>query len=614
MTRDARCASALQRSLIVCLVAALPRTAHAGGNEFPAGGTRSLGRGGAGMARADDPSVMVRNPALLADLWDDQALLGGHLVLTGGCFQATGAYGWNTSGRPDVSELGNGPLLLNSPAGGRDLQGNPLSNYANEPYPEVCLRGKAQALPQLAVAMKLSPDLGVGLGFFPPDVAGMSQWGNSDGTVDTPNGKRPNPMRFAAGTTLTSHSYFSLLAAFGYRAADWLRVGAGLQWTAVAYDSRSWAVSNVFDTSVTTRADAFGRDLFIPGIVASVAVKPIDSLDIAFGFRWSDRVKNNAKVDITTSAFGTGALHPYLDPNGQVQNLGGSVPTTTNNQIAAVNAPPIYVPQLSFGLRYADRLQPEPKDRAKAHAAAGRSVQDAMQTERFDLELDGVYYFNSVNDATVATITGGTVTINQISSDGTIVPPQVIEFGHCRVPLVDKMCPLPSRDAVTSHHGMNQLSLRLGGDYNVLPGLLALRAGVSYESAGQKPQYLEFTNYLLQRVGLHIGLTLRVAQKTDISLAFSHFLQEHVRLQVNDTQASYPARYKTPAYHFRPGAGVTDANGANADAKNGFAGVAEQPVPNGSTRTVDDIGPDFVNAGDYYVTLDAASLTLTQHF
>jgi hypothetical protein len=566
------------------------------------------------MARADDPSVMVRNPALLADLWDDQALLGGHLVLTGGCFQATGAYGWNASGRPDVSELGDGPLLLNSPAGGRDLQGNPLSNYANEPYPNVCLRGMAKALPQLALAMKLSPDLGVGLGFFPPDVAGMSQWGNSDGTVDTPNGKRPNPMRFGPGATLLSTSYFSVLAAIGYRAAHWLRVGAGLQWTAVAYDTRSWAVGSVSDPSVSIRADAFGRDLFIPGIVASVAVKPIDALDIAVGFRWSDRVKNTAKVDITTSAFGTGVLYPYLDPSGQVQNLGGSVPTTTNNEVAAVNAPPIYVPQLSLGVRYANRLQPEPKDRAKAHAAAGRTVEDPMQTERFDLELDGVYYFNSVNDATVATITGGTVTINQIGADGTIVPPQVIEVGHCRVPLVDKVCPLPSRDAVTSHHGMNQLSLRFGGDYNVLPGLLALRAGVSYENAGQKPQYLEFTSYMLQRVGLHIGFTLRVAQKTDISLAFSHFIQEHVRLQVNATQALYPAHYKTPEYHFQPGAGVADASGANADAKHGFAGVAQQPIANGSTRTVDDIGPDFVNAGDFYVTLDVASLSLTQHF
>jgi hypothetical protein len=569
------------------------------------------------MARADDPSVMVRNPALLADLWDDQALLGGHLVLTSGCFQATGAYGWNTSGRPDVSNLGNGPLVLNGPANGTDLQGKPLGNYANEPFPNVCLRGMAQALPQLALAMKLTPDLGVGLGFFPPDVDSMNRWGNSDGTVDTPNGKRPNPIRFAPGTTLLAASYFSVLAAIGYRAARWLRVGAGLQWTAIAFEARSWGIPepSLFDTSITASADVFGRDLFIPGIVASLDVKPIDDLDIAVGFRWSDRVKNNAKIDITTSKFGTGGLYPYLDPNGQTQNLGGSVPTTTNNQIAAVNAPPIYVPQLSLGLRYANRLQPEPKDRAKEHAAAGRTVEDPMQTERFDLELDGVYYFNSADDTTVATTTGATATINQIGADGIPVPPQVLAFGRCRVPLVDKVCPLPSRDAVSYHHGMNQLSLRFGGDYNVLPGLLALRAGVSYENNGQKPQYLEFTSYMLQRVGLHIGFTLRVAQKTDISLAFSHFIQEHVRLQVNTTQAGYPNHYKTPAYHFQPGAGVADANGANADANHGFAGVAEQPVPNAApARTVADVGPDFVNAGDYYVTLDVASLSLTQHF
>jgi hypothetical protein len=29
---------------------------------------------------------------------------------------------------------------------------------------------------------------------------------------------------------------------------------------------------------------------------------------------------------------------------------------------------------------------------------------------------------------------------------------------------------------------------------------------------------------------------------------------------------------------------------------------------------VSEVGPDFVNAGTYYVNLDVASMTLTQHF
>jgi long-subunit fatty acid transport protein len=568
------------------------------------------------MARADDPSVMVRNPALLADLWDDQAMLAGHMVLTSGCFQATGGYGWNTSGQPDQSNFGQGPILLNSPAGGTNLDGTPLSNYASEPFPKVCLHGHVQILPTLAIAMKLTPDLGVGLGFFPPDQDNMTQWGNSDGTVDTPNGKRPNPMRFGPIGSMQAVSFFSLLGAVGYRVADWLRIGGGLQWTAVAFNGRGWTELNAsqVDPHTNTATDSFGRDLFIPGVVASIDLKPIDNLDISLGFRWSDRVKSKAKLDITAGRWGTGSLYPFLDGAGNVQNIGTSVPQTTNNVVASVSAPPIYVPQLSLGVRYASRLQPEPKDRAKAKVAAGRTVEDHMQTERWDVEFDAIYYMNKANDQTLATITGGTLTLPQLGPDGTVTQSKPFEIGHCTVPLVDKVCPNSSRLVVLPHNGKNQMSMRFGGDYNVLPGLLALRAGVSYETDGQQIQFIEFTNYMLQRVGLHVGFTVRVAKKTDISFAFAHFIQEHVKLQVNDTQAAYPARYKDPKYNFEPGAGVGDANMQNANANNGFDGVAQQPLPNGTMRTVSEVGPDFVNAGTYYVNLDVASMTLTQHF
>jgi hypothetical protein len=319
-------------------------------------------------------------------------------------------------------------------------------------------------------------------------------------------------------------------------------------------------------------------------------------------------------LDITAGRWGTGQLYPFLDGAGNVQNIGTSVPQTTNNVIASVSAPPIYVPQLSLGVRYAARLQPEPKDRAKAKLAAGRTVEDHMQTERWDVEVDAIYYFNKANDQTLATINGGTLTVPQLGTDGTVTQSKPFEIGHCTVPLVDKSCPNPNRLVVLPHNGKNQISLRAGGDYNVLPGLFAVRAGVSYETDGQQVQFIEFTNYMLQRVGLHVGFTLRVAKKTDISFAFAHFIQEHVKLQVNDTQAAYPGRYKDPKYHFEPGAGVADANMQNANANNGFNGVAQQPLPNGTTRTVDDVGPDFVNAGTYHVNLDVASMTLTQHF
>ncbi|MFI5307171.1 MAG: hypothetical protein ACHQ53_07465, partial [Polyangiales bacterium] len=202
--------------LAALALAGWPRSASAGGPEFPAGGTRSLGRGAAGFARADDPSLMTRNPALLSELWDDQALIGAHFVLPKACFTPTGAQGWSVRS-PDVSNFGNGPVFLQAQPGDKDLNGKPLKGYQDDPYPTVCYKGGAIFLPQVALTMKLSPDLGVGLGFFPPDASAINQWGNRDGTVDTPDGKRPNPLRYYRSHL--NFSFFSILSAVGYRVA-----------------------------------------------------------------------------------------------------------------------------------------------------------------------------------------------------------------------------------------------------------------------------------------------------------------------------------------------------------------------------------------------------------
>ena len=45
------------------------RDARAGGMEWPDNGTRSLGRGGAFTAKADDPTAIVLNPAGLGSIF-----------------------------------------------------------------------------------------------------------------------------------------------------------------------------------------------------------------------------------------------------------------------------------------------------------------------------------------------------------------------------------------------------------------------------------------------------------------------------------------------------------------------------------------------------------------
>jgi long-subunit fatty acid transport protein len=583
------------------------------------------------MARADDAHVMTRNPALLADLWGDQAMLGAHLLLVDSCFWPTGAYGWGAdSAPPDVSIFdGKRPLVLSADANDMYLDGEPLPPYADEPFPEVCYSGPAPFLPQVGLTMKLAPDLGVGLGFFPPDGAGLNQWGNRDGTVDTPKGKRPNPLRFFRSNQTVS--FFTLLGAVGYRLNDFIRIGAGLQWNLAVFEATTWTTPQLSrNTRNDVRTNVFGRDLFIPGVIGSIHLKPIDALDIAIGYKWVDRVKAKAKLDITSGAFGTGEPFTYIsdsmmddDPSNDVlTTLGSAVPLTTPNQGGNVDAPPIWVPQLSIGLRYAQRLKPLTDHSEQAKRGAGKFIEDSMSNERWDIEANFIYYFNSDYDRSQFTTDDAELELQNVAGDG-VVSTIPSEVGKCVEPIrptpppgIDA-CPKKTHIVKTDFGGKNQISLRVGGDYNILPGLFTMRAGVSYETDGQDVEMLNVLTYMLERKGLHIGMTLRLFDKTDVSIGFAHFIQRDVRLQINqdDQIAAYPRKYKMPQYNFRPGRGVADIMEQGATNDGGFDGTAGVEVPNGSkTRTLDEPGPHYINAGSYFYHLDVVSLTFAQHF
>ncbi|MET0386435.1 MAG: hypothetical protein ABW321_10775 [Polyangiales bacterium] len=578
-------------ALISAVIASAPGPAAAGGSEFPASGTRNLGRGGSGLTRADDPTVMLRNPALLADLWEDMAYSGVHVLVPDSCFQATGNYTW-TSQVDDAANFGDGPVLVNI-ANASLPDGTPLPNIRDEAFPRVCYDGPVPILPNIALTMKLAPNIGVGLGFFPPDNAALAQWGNRNGTVDTANGLRPSPTRWFRSHLNTS--YFSALGAIGYRPTSWLRIGFGFQWALVVYSATEFTrPAQTRTTSNDVRVDITGRDLFIPGLIGSVHATPIDNLDIAIGFKWSDRVKSQAKLDITTSYFGSGRAFRYVNEDGMEEVAPGLLPLRSDNRLGTVDSPPVWVPELSFGVRYADRLAPrattDNETWQASHRAAGRNVDDAMATERWDIELNAVVVFNGFNNYSRFVSANEMVGSQSATEDGSPGLPLTAFVGQCTEP--EATC--AAREVPRPIHGKTQLSLRLGGEYNLMPGLFAVRGGLSYETDGQDPGYLNVTNYQLGRTGLHVGVTFRFAGKTDFSIAYAHFFQRSVALTVNPAR---PFSTRDPgAYHVVEGEGD---------------GVAQFPIADSSDSTE---GPLFANAGTFYYHLDVVSVALAQHF
>jgi len=282
--------------------------------------------------------------------------------------------------------------------------------------------------------------------------------------------------------------------------------------------------------------------------------------------------------------------------------LGTTLPTTVHNQRAEVTAPPIWVPQFSLGLRYADRLKPlvRDKDWQAARAAARGATEDSMANERWDIELDVIYYMTSAIDRTDATLKDVLVTFRTLNPQGAIDPPLTIYPGDCvdpnRALLPGEQCKkLRSRTVI---NGQDQIAVRLGGDYNLLPGLFTVRAGGSYETDGQTPSWMSPFQYMASRIGLHAGFTARVAQKTDISVGFAYFIQKDVRLQLNPKSSGQYNIFRSDPERYHLATGKLD-------------GTAEVEVPNSASPVA---GPFFANAGSYYYDLSVLSASISQRF
>ena len=228
-------------------------------------------------------------------------------------------------------------------------------------------------------------------------------------------------------------------------------------------------------------------DAFIPRLTASVHVVPHDSIDLMVGFTWTDRIR--ARGDLTLSS-------------GYYQDA--VIEELTINDVE-LGAPQPWL--LSFGIRYADRIAPRPTDPNQVERLTGR-VEDSMSNERWDVEFNFVYERNSVVNRFQVDIPR-----NGPNGDGTYS----IDTGgglSASIPW----------DIQLAHNWQDQMSFRLGGSYNVIPGLAAVNLGASFETNGVESGYeqLDFINF--KRYGLYAGLTVRIG-RFDVSLAYGHIHQ-----------------------------------------------------------------------------------------
>ena len=558
-----------RRSLTLFTILALlgaPAIAHAGGFEFAAPGTRALGRGGAFMARADDPMALGYNPAALAFLPGYQLMLGSHLTFYDACVDRTGNYHRTGSDHPVDS-------FLESRFGYTDA--NDPDNWINTEMPQVCRGGYPGPSPQLVFTARLLPELGIGVGLLAPSGVGNGTWGNADGTVEVNGRALPTPIRYAL--THQDLLLFHPTVGIGVSPVEWLSLGVSFQWgmAMVGFTNHTSAGMGTEDPAEDVHTVLHAEDWFIPAVIVSAHFVPIDALDIVLSARMSDGIDGGGSLTLTTGYYGS---------NDPLATTSFAPETTVVNGVRLQAGQPW---QFGLAIRYADRRERRYRDPDEAGRVTGR-VEDQMQNENWDIELDVVYQHNGqVSDFVVTPPAGATVAICDAPRN---------DNGECAGRLV---ATLPGTLPI-AHGWQDQVSVRLGADWNILPGQLAARLGAHWESSGVNSVY-QIQDFIPgMRLGLHAGMTLRF-DRFDLSIAYAHIFQ------FTETVADGMGNHRMVSATGNVGQCGDPSNGVPADAYD-----PNNPVP--SRGCYPQGFGSVVNEGTYTGEFNVVSLQASYHF
>ena len=463
---------------LVSLCAAFALTGAAGSAlaenalESPSLGVNQMSRGGAWLARADDPLATYFNPAAIVRN-PTGVHLGAQLMFRSQCFERR-----NSDGQPVA----------------------PGGSIASPPD-EICAEGPPFPNPQLAATFRIHKQLGLGIAVVGPHAAGGMSWSPTVRYLN-PSGveiEAPNPARYL----LLENDAILLFPtlSLSYAPIKSLSFGAGFTWGIASFGFSNTAEAaspadcpdpdpmapcpapgnpqlDNFGGDIYARIDGF--DGFVPGFVASVLYSPSRRFDVAGWYRFSDAIRSS--VDLQ-------ALAPYYVPTGSLN------PSADQTNVENAGTFELQIPmEAKIGVRYHHpRRGAQSQDFVEKHKGWAR---DAFSEDVFDIELDATWAHNSQIDKIDVQFNERHV-INGASGG--------------RVPL-DASIPHPYKDVI---------GVRLGGEYVPIPDFLALRLGGFFESRGVSAQYLHPDFHLSERVGIAGGAAVRFGP-VDLSVAYQH--------------------------------------------------------------------------------------------
>jgi len=276
------------RKTVLALTALAPLTAHAGGVFVGEAGTQAMERGGAYVAKADDPTALSINPAGLAKLGKAQIYLGANLLNYNLSYKRSGLYPSQGRGPSDPS-------------------------YVGTEYPTVENEASFQPIPYLAGGGTIG-NLALAVGLYaPPGVPNRDfpcTAGDEFCRVDETGA--PAPQRYDVVDQEAMVVYPSLAAA--YRLHERVDIGARFSWGIASVKARNFPWSNRNTAEDPLREGDFSADVtdsFIPTFGAGVLIRPADFLEFGAAYSYKTQVRGKGT--------GNARLGPEVLPGVQTQ-------------------------------------------------------------------------------------------------------------------------------------------------------------------------------------------------------------------------------------------------------------------------------------------------------
>ncbi|MBM4371866.1 MAG: outer membrane protein transport protein [Deltaproteobacteria bacterium] len=305
---------------------------------------------------------------------------------------------------------------------------------------------------------------------------GLQDWAFAAGVYGPPaigDAEYPDdgPQRYMMTDLEVMILYYTLSAAWKYQ--DLFGLGVSLQW-------------------VDTPRMAF--EMVVDGNVAPGLVEPVES-----EYDMRTRIVGSDRVGATAILGAWARPHPEVEIGVAARLVPIWVDLDAKLSVDAVNLHLNEPPSLSRDGEPYDRVRFSLQMPAKVRAGV-RWVKRDGEREVADVELDLHYDVWSI--------------MKRFTLDAGLV----VDAGGARVPLDTLHIQRNWRDT---------LAVKLGADWNVVPDILTLRAGFSYESPSVRRGYEYLDAFSFHRFSPSAGLTVSF-WKVDLSLAYSYIYQPPV--------------------------------------------------------------------------------------